>query len=73
MFYYNVFKKFRNRKAFDKILLNEEKEELQFESNNIEIYTSIRAGFGKTEEIRNKIILEKKNYKYFPLGGDFTR
>ena len=55
------------------ILLNEEKEELKFESNNIEIYTSIRAGFGKTEEIRNKIIQEKKNYKYFPLGGDFTR
>ena len=55
------------------ILLNEEKGDIQFESNNIEIYTSERAGFGKTEEIKNKIIQEKKHYKYFPLGGDFTR
>ena len=55
------------------ILLNEEKEELKFDSNNIEIYTSTRAGFGKSEEIKNKIIEEKKNYKYFPLGGEFTR
>ena len=55
------------------ILLNEEKEELKFDNNNIEIYTSTRAGFGKSEEIKNKIIEEKKNYKYFPLGGEFTR
>ena len=57
----------------NEILLNEKEGELIFDSNNIEIYTSTRAGFGKTEKIKNKIIKEKKNYCYFPLGGDFTR
>ena len=55
------------------IILNEENEDLKFDFNNIEIYTSIRAGFGKTEEIKNKVNKENKHYKYFPLGGEFTR
>ena len=55
------------------IILNEEKGEMKFESQNIEIYISERAGFGKSEEIKKKIKTEKKHYKYFPLGGDFTR
>ena len=54
------------------IILNEEKKDLKLEADNIEIYASARAGFGKTEEIKNKIIQEGKHYKYFPLGGDFT-
>ena len=55
------------------ILLKEENEDLKFDSNNIEIYTSARAGYGKTEEIKSNVIKENKHYKYFPLGGDFTR
>ena len=57
----------------NEILLNEKEEELFFDRNNIEIYCSERAGFGKSEEIKNKIKKEKKNYCYFPLGGNFKR
>ena len=57
----------------NEILLNEKEGELFFDSNNIEIYCSARAGFGKSEEIKSKIKKEKKNYCYFPLGGNFKR
>ena len=56
------------------ISLDENEEgEAKLDMNNIEIYTSERAGFGKTEEIRTKIKEENRNYIYFPIGGVFTR
>ena len=56
------------------ILLDEvDEKEFKYNSDNIEIFTSERSGFGKTEEIKSKINKELKNYKYFPLGGEFTR
>ena len=56
------------------ILLDEKDEkEFKYSANNIEIFTSERAGFGKSNEIETKTNREMKYYKYFPLGGEFTR
>ena len=53
-------------------LVEDDKRDFNFRSDNIEIITSERSGFGKTEEIKNKVINESKKYIYFPLGGEFT-
>ena len=41
--------------------------------DRISIFTSDKAGIGKSTKIKNMIIDKKKIYKYFPLGGVFTR
>ena len=55
------------------IVLDENNEEFKNVNDNIEVFVSERAGYGKSEEIKEKISSELKNYIYFPIGGDFTR
>ena len=42
-------------------------------TDNIAIISSDKSGVGKSTKIRNEIINNSKKYKYFPLGGVFTR
>jgi hypothetical protein len=55
------------------IVLEENNEEFTHVNDNIEVFISERAGYGKSKEIKEKISSEFKNYIYFPIGGDFTR
>jgi len=41
--------------------------------DRISIFTSDKAGIGKSTKIHNIIKEKKKEYKHFPLGGVFTR
>ena len=54
------------------ILLDDDKKEIKYENNNIEIYSSEQTGYGKSEEIKRRIKEENKKYIYFPIGGDFS-
>ena len=54
------------------ILLDDDKKEIKYENNNIEIYSSDQTGYGKSEEIKRRIKEEKKEQIYFPIGGDFS-
>ncbi len=55
------------------ITLEENNDEFKHVNDNIEVFISERAGYGKSAEIKEKISSEFKNYIYFPIGGDFTR
>ena len=55
------------------IVIDENNDEFKNINDNIEVFVSERAGYGKSEEIKEKISSELKNYIYFPIGGDFTR
>ena len=54
------------------IILDDDKNEIKYENNSIEIFNSELTGFGKSEEIKRRIEQEKKEYIYFPIGGDFS-
>ena len=45
----------------------------QCQDNNVEIFKSKYTGYGKSRMIANKILEEKREEIYFPLGGGFTR
>ena len=51
---------------------NENLKGIKFENNNIEIWTSEKVGYGKSEAIKEKIKMEGKKYIYFPIGGEFS-
>ena len=55
------------------IVLEETNDEYKHINDNIEVFISERAGYGKSKEIEDKIKSELKTYIYFPIGGDFTR
>ena len=42
-------------------------------NNNIIIISSDVSGIGKSTKIEHDILIKNKKYKYFPLGGVFTR
>ena len=59
-----------------KIVKYEEIEDIKNKKDNdndIEIFKSAQVGYGKSFMIQNRILEEKKEKKYFPLGGDITR
>ena len=55
------------------IVLEDNNQQYKHINDNIEVFISERAGYGKSKEIKDKIDSEFKNYIYFPIGGDFTR
>ena len=46
--------------------------EIKYENNDIEVWTSEKVGYGKSEKIKEEIEKEGKKYIYFPIGGDFS-
>ena len=61
------------RKYFDSKIEKEIDKYLLNETDNISIICSDKSGVGKSTKIENDILNNKKNYIYFPLGGEFTR
>ena len=52
----------------------EELENIKYKNKDFEIFSSKNTGYGKSMKIKEKIIkIERKNYIYFPLGGEFNR
>ena len=59
---------------YDSIITYLKKPKIEINSfNDIEIYTSKFAGYGKTTEIIYNIKEQNGNYYYLPIGGSFSR
>ena len=52
---------------------DKKKEQQKLYELNVEIYSSDKAGVGKSKQINLKVEQKKKNYIHFPFGGEFNR